>query len=242
MTGPRTDINEIIAAGDVFVNVSRSALEAMASEKPVILAGNEGYIGLLSSENMEAARESNFCCRGFSLSTEGAFWRISCNASGCPGGTGVPGRGRTGLYPGRVFRQPDDGRLPEGLRGCPPPAVQRRHERLLRLRQCRDEAILQSIHQNIESLGSDIAITVLSSDRRTQKSGTAMTASTVSRSSRCCGRSVGATRSSPRRQPPAGSHLDTVADVLPDDHLSGRDVPEKGHDLRQRYRTGSEKS
>jgi len=70
MTGPRTDISEIIAAGDIFINVSRSALEAMASEKPVILAGNEGYIGLLSPENMDAARESNFCCRGFPMSTE----------------------------------------------------------------------------------------------------------------------------------------------------------------------------
>jgi glycosyltransferase involved in cell wall biosynthesis len=70
MTGPRTDISEIIAAGDIFVNVSRSALEAMASEKPVILAGNEGYFGLLSSENLETARESNFCCRGFPMSTE----------------------------------------------------------------------------------------------------------------------------------------------------------------------------
>ena len=29
MTGPRTDINEIAAAGQVFVGVSRAALEAL---------------------------------------------------------------------------------------------------------------------------------------------------------------------------------------------------------------------
>ncbi len=47
MTGPRTDINEIVASCDLFVGVSRTALEAMSCEKPVILAGNAGYIGTL---------------------------------------------------------------------------------------------------------------------------------------------------------------------------------------------------
>jgi hypothetical protein len=37
MTGPRTDINRIVAAGQVFVGVSRAALEAMAAAKPVIV-------------------------------------------------------------------------------------------------------------------------------------------------------------------------------------------------------------
>ena len=35
MTGPRTDINQIVAAGDIFVGVSRAALEAMSAGKPV---------------------------------------------------------------------------------------------------------------------------------------------------------------------------------------------------------------
>lgn len=64
MTGARTDINEIVAAGDVFVGVSRAALEAMAAEKPTVVAGNEGYIGLFDESKLELARESNFCCRG----------------------------------------------------------------------------------------------------------------------------------------------------------------------------------
>lgn len=64
MTGARTDINEIVAAGDVFVGVSRAALEAMAGAKPVVIAGNEGYIGLFDESRLPLAQESNFCCRG----------------------------------------------------------------------------------------------------------------------------------------------------------------------------------
>lgn len=70
MTGPRTDINLLVAAGDVFVGVSRAALEAMSASKPTILAGNEGYIGTFTPEKLEAARGNNFCCRGFELPEE----------------------------------------------------------------------------------------------------------------------------------------------------------------------------
>lgn len=66
MTGARTDVSRFVALCDVFVGVSRAALEAMSAEKPTILAGNEGYIGVVTPENLGAARESNFCCRGFS--------------------------------------------------------------------------------------------------------------------------------------------------------------------------------
>lgn len=64
MTGARTDINEIVAAGDVFVGVSRAALEAMASAKPVILAGNEGYLGIFTEDKLQEGIDGNFCCRG----------------------------------------------------------------------------------------------------------------------------------------------------------------------------------
>jgi len=63
MLGKRTDIPEIFALADLAVCVSRSALEAMACEKPVILAGGEGYMGLLTEENMEAAISNNFTGR-----------------------------------------------------------------------------------------------------------------------------------------------------------------------------------
>ena len=75
MTGARTDINEIVAAGDLFVGVSRAALEAMAAAKPVIVAGNEGYIGLFGKEKLALAQENNFCCRGCPQSDEETLYQ-----------------------------------------------------------------------------------------------------------------------------------------------------------------------
>ena len=48
----------------LFVGVSRSALEAMAQKLPVILLGNEGYLGLLNENNLDFAQKTNFTCRG----------------------------------------------------------------------------------------------------------------------------------------------------------------------------------
>ena len=64
LTGGRTDIYKFAAMSDVFVGVSRSALEAMACEKPVIVAGNEGYLGIFDEDKLENAIDTNFCCRG----------------------------------------------------------------------------------------------------------------------------------------------------------------------------------
>ncbi len=76
MTGARTDINKFIALGDVFVGVSRAVLEAMSASKPVVIAGNEGYIGLLDESNMDIAVATNFCCRGCPDTTED---RLACD-------------------------------------------------------------------------------------------------------------------------------------------------------------------
>jgi polysaccharide pyruvyl transferase CsaB len=65
MTGSRTDIARLIRQCDVFVGVSRAALEAISCGKPAILAGNEGYIGTLTPDVLSQAQQSNFCCRGF---------------------------------------------------------------------------------------------------------------------------------------------------------------------------------
>lgn len=64
MTGARSDINALVAAGDVFVGVSRAALEAMSAAKPTLVAGNEGYLGIFTPDRLERAVASNFCCRG----------------------------------------------------------------------------------------------------------------------------------------------------------------------------------
>lgn len=63
-TGGRTDINKFAASGDVFVGVSRAALEAMACKKPAIIAGNEGYIGIFDEDKLQVSIDTNFCCRG----------------------------------------------------------------------------------------------------------------------------------------------------------------------------------
>lgn len=64
LAGPRTDVARLLSAGDVFVGVSRAALEAMSEEKPVILAGAQGYIGIFRRELLKLAEGTNFCCRG----------------------------------------------------------------------------------------------------------------------------------------------------------------------------------
>ena len=70
MTGARTDINHFAASGKIFIGVSRAALEAMACKQPVIVAGNEGYLGIFDKDKLEKAIETNFCCRGLEMSSE----------------------------------------------------------------------------------------------------------------------------------------------------------------------------
>lgn len=65
-TGSRTDINRFTALADIFIGVSRAALEAMACEKPSIIAGNEGYIGIFDEDKLGISIDTNFCCRGCS--------------------------------------------------------------------------------------------------------------------------------------------------------------------------------
>ena len=69
ITGGRTDINKFVASGDVFVGVSRAALEAMAARKPAIIAGNEGYIGIFDDDKLQLSIDTNFCCRGCEMTT-----------------------------------------------------------------------------------------------------------------------------------------------------------------------------
>ncbi len=69
VTGGRIDINKFVASGDVFVGVSRAALEAMAARKPAIIAGNEGYIGIFDEDKLQLSIDTNFCCRGCEMTT-----------------------------------------------------------------------------------------------------------------------------------------------------------------------------
>lgn len=69
LTGGRSDIYKFANLGDIFVGVSRSALEAMACAKPVIVAGNEGYIGIFDVDKLSVGIDTNFCCRGLEQSS-----------------------------------------------------------------------------------------------------------------------------------------------------------------------------
>jgi glycosyltransferase involved in cell wall biosynthesis len=70
LTGARTDIKKFTAIGKIFIGVSRAALEAMAAERPTIVAGNEGYLGIFDESKLENAISTNFCCRGLEMSSE----------------------------------------------------------------------------------------------------------------------------------------------------------------------------
>lgn len=70
LTGPRTDVNKFVAVSNAFVGVSRSALEAMAAGVPVVIAGNEGYIGVFGEDKFKISSDTNYCCRGCVMPTD----------------------------------------------------------------------------------------------------------------------------------------------------------------------------
>ena len=62
LTGPRTDIPQIVNLASVGLGVSRAAMEEMACGKPVILIGPQGYLGIFDGTKAITAAETNFCC------------------------------------------------------------------------------------------------------------------------------------------------------------------------------------
>ena len=65
--GTLDSLSDAIGEADAVIGVSRVALEGMASEKNVILFGDEGALGLLCDENIKNAETTNFTCRGFGV-------------------------------------------------------------------------------------------------------------------------------------------------------------------------------
>ncbi len=65
LVGSKTDVHKFCNIADLFIGISRSALEAIACQVPTILLGNHGYVGLLNSETEDACIETNFTCRGY---------------------------------------------------------------------------------------------------------------------------------------------------------------------------------
>lgn len=63
--GPCTDMSLLMPAADLVVGASRVALEAMACGKNVILAGGEGYGGLIQESSLDFLSNDNFTGRQF---------------------------------------------------------------------------------------------------------------------------------------------------------------------------------
>lgn len=63
-TGPSDQVEEMLKQADFFVGISRAALEAMSMNMPVVLSGEYGAMGILSTDKLEAAIRNNFTARG----------------------------------------------------------------------------------------------------------------------------------------------------------------------------------
>lgn len=176
MTGARTDINKIVAAGDIFVGVSRAALEAMSAEKPVIVAGNEGYIGIFSEDKLPVAQENNFCCRGCEMPRGELLIRdVTALLK-----AGDDERKSLGEY-GRsvIFQYYSVSKMADDCVRAYDDAYCETHGRRILMsgyygfNNSGDEAILTTIYENICKMDKNIHITVLSRDPKetTQKYG-----------------------------------------------------------------------
>ncbi len=165
MTGPRTDVNEIAAAGDLFVGVSRAALEAMAVGKPVIVAGNEGYQGLFGPEKLAQAQAGNFCCRGLPPSRPEVLLADVAAAFALSPAQ----REQAGAYGRQVILEHYSVRRMAGDCLAMYEQVRRRKYQVVMsgyygFANAGDDAILDSIQQAIREASDEVAVTVLSKD------------------------------------------------------------------------------
>jgi len=168
MPGARTDINELVSVGELFIGVSRAALEAMAASKPVIVAGNEGYIGLFAREKLETAVENNFCCRGCEMSDNEKLFKDVIYAMN---GIDDAKRKELGIY-GRevIFEYYSVARMAgDCVKAYDKAYIQSQGKEINVLmsgyygfNNSGDEAILMAMHKNISELDERLNVTVLS--------------------------------------------------------------------------------
>lgn len=62
-TGPTDQVEEMLRQADIFVGISRAALEAMSMNMPVVLSGEYGAMGILTTDKLETAISNNFTAR-----------------------------------------------------------------------------------------------------------------------------------------------------------------------------------
>ncbi len=167
MTGARTDINHLVALADVFVGVSRSALEAMSAGKVVIVAGNEGYQGIFAPDKLEEAMAGNFCCRGMEPSQPEILFADIIQAFALPPSS----KGVFGDY-GRqvIFSHYSVERMAQDCMALYEDVLRPTFQVVMSgyygFDNAGDDAILQAVHQEIQAdrQGENIEITVLSNN------------------------------------------------------------------------------
>ncbi len=71
--GHVSDMPSLMRSSDIFVGVSRAAMEAASCGCAVVLCGNEGYFGRLEEISLESASLTNFCARGCTGADESAL-------------------------------------------------------------------------------------------------------------------------------------------------------------------------
>ena len=165
LTGPRTDVERILAACCLFVGVSRAALEAMAAGKPAVLSGAQGHTGLFTPELLDKAVDTNFCCRTDPVSTQDQLLEEVLAALALP-----PERqAELGAFGRQVVQERYSvGRMARDALSVYDRVRRRRYQVVMSgyygFGNAGDDAILESIHQSIRSASDEVAVTVLSND------------------------------------------------------------------------------
>ncbi|MGE4276520.1 MAG: polysaccharide pyruvyl transferase CsaB [Lawsonibacter sp.] len=165
LTGPRTDVGALVAACDLFVGVSRAALEAMSACKPVILSGAQGHTGLFTPELLDKAVDTNFCCRTDPVSTEEHLLADCLAALALTSDQ----KQELGKYGRRVVQERYSvHRMTDDCLAVYAQVRRRRHRVVMSgyygFSNAGDDAILEAIQQAIHEASDDIAVTVLSND------------------------------------------------------------------------------
>ena len=165
LTGPRTDISRLVAACDLFVGVSRSALEAMAACRPVVLSGAQGHTGLFVPELLEKAVDTNFCCRTDPIADTDRL------LSDVIAGLSLPEeeRRRLGEYGRTVVKERYSvQRMAQDSLSVYEQVRRRKYNVVMSgyygFANAGDDAILESIQQAIHEASDDVSVTVLSND------------------------------------------------------------------------------
>ena len=165
LTGPRTDVNRLVAVCDLFVGVSRAALEAMAAGKPAVLSGAQGHTGLFTPELLEKAVDTNFCCRTDPVSTgDQLFAEISAALA-----LSAERRKELGAY-GRqvVMERYSVSRMAEDCLSVYTAVRRKKYQVVMSgyygFGNAGDDAILDSIQQAVRAASDDVSVTVLSND------------------------------------------------------------------------------